>query len=71
VRRAAITTAADVPHHKNDGRGPFGIVAGRVVRTVPDPLGALGHAIGVVGIVIDFQPRTKAKRLRQLQKNIN
>jgi hypothetical protein len=39
------------------------------VRTAPDPLGALGHAIGVVGIVIDFRARTKAKRPCQLQKD--
>ena len=44
-----------------------GIVAGSAVRTAPDPLSALGHA---VGIVIDFRARTKAKRPCQLQKII-
>jgi hypothetical protein len=39
------------------------------VRTAPDPF-ALGHAVDVVRIVIDFRARTKAKRQRWLQKII-
>jgi hypothetical protein len=40
------------------------------VRTAPDPLIALGHAVGIIRIVIDFRARTKAKRPLQLQKTI-
>ena len=41
-------------------------MTGRFVRAAPGPLGALGHAIGVVGIVIDFRARTKAKRKKMI-----
>ena len=36
--------------------------ADRAVRTAPDPLSPLGHAVGVVRIVIDFRAATKTKR---------
>jgi len=38
------------------------------VRSAPDLLSALGHAVGIIRIVIDFRARTKAKRPFQLQK---
>jgi hypothetical protein len=34
-------------------------------------LSTLGHAVGVVRIVIDFRARTKANRPRQLEKIID
>jgi hypothetical protein len=34
-------------------------------------LSALGHAVGVVRIVIDFRARTKAKRLCRLKTTPN
>ena len=40
------------------------------MRTAPDPLSALGHAVGVVRIVIDFRARTKAKRPCRLQTRL-
>ena len=39
------------------------------MRTAPDPLSALGHAVGL--IVIDFRARTKAKRLCRFQTIID
>jgi len=41
--------------------GRPGSKAGPAVRTARYPLSALGHAVGVVRILIDFQARTKAK----------
>jgi hypothetical protein len=38
------------------------------MRTAPDPLIALGHAFGVVRIVIDFRARAKAGWPCWLQK---
>jgi hypothetical protein len=38
------------------------------VRAAADPLIALGHAVGIVRIVIDFLARTKAKQPCRLQK---
>jgi hypothetical protein len=40
------------------------------VRTAPNPLIALGHAVGIIRIVIDFRARTKARWTRQLQEII-
>jgi len=47
--------------------GRPGSKAGPAVRTARYPLSALGHAVGVVRILIDFQARTKAKWPCQLK----